>query len=614
MGRIAVLPPAVQGQIAAGEVIERPASIVKELVENAIDAGARHVDVVLEDGGVGGLLVRDDGIGMTPDDAELAFARHATSKLRAADDLEQVGTFGFRGEALPSIAAAGRVILRTRDADAATGSTIEASEQGVSRGAPIGMPQGTVVEVRDLFARAPARRKFLRQPATELGHAVDTVTRLAVAYPHIGMRVTHDRRFVLDLPPVDGLRARLVQVLGRARAESLVEIHDTLGDYEVSGFLGSPRDTLGSPRLVWTYVRIGSGGDGGAPRWIRDRLLLRAVLDGYETLIMRGRYPICVLTVGLPPGSVDVNVHPAKLEVRFRDTRPIHRVVSETIRRGLTAALGGQREGGGSHASETEGLLSTGAGDRAAVDGGSDAVGEPRAREETSAPSMEAPGDVAEGPSRPYAVGGEEARLEQRELWQAAPEGFGGLRFVAQVFEGYLLCDAGNRLVLLDQHAAHERVLYERLVAESATVPVERDELLVPETITVGTTELAHLAEHADMLTRVGLEGEAFGENTYLLRTIPRALRGRDVGELVRAIAADLVSEGVSRAADRMLDRVMATMACHAATRVGQRLDVAAATALLEQMDGVAVNAHCPHGRPVAVQLARAQIEALFGR
>src|SRR5207247_1643556 len=417
----------------AGEVIDRPASVVKELVENALDAGAHHVDVRLAAGGLELIAVRDDGEGMAAEDALVAFARHATSKLARAEDLPTVATLGFRGEALPSIAAVARVRLVTRRAAAAGGVAVEADAGGTRPAGAAGAPPGTSVEVRELFAETPARRKFLRSAATEVGHVVDVLTRLAVASPAVGFRLEHDRREVLAFPPVADARQRLVQVLGRARAAGLVPVEAAAGGYTLAGFLAPPRETLATARLVWTYVAVGGAGSG---RWVRDRLLLRAVLDGYASLVMRGRYPIAVLFLGIPPGEVDVNVHPAKLEVRFR----------------------------------------------------SPAAG----------------------------------------------------------------CRAGG---------------------------VAGDRLLVPETIALPAAESAALAEHAAALAGAGLEGEPFGEGTFLLRTVPRLLGGRDVGALVRAVAGELVEEGASAAAERATDAALATIACHGLVRVGQRPGAAEAGA-----------------------------------
>ncbi len=587
MGKVAILPPVVQGQIAAGEVIERPASVVKELVENALDAGARHVDVSLRGGGIDRIAVRDDGEGMDADDALLAFARHGTSKLTTLEQLEGVTTLGFRGEALPSIAAAGSVRLVTRRADDAAAVTIEADASGARPAGPAGAPAGTLVEVRDLFATTPARRKFLRTTNTEVGHVVDLLTRLAVACPDVGFRLAHDDREVVAYPPVRGLRERLAQVLGAERAGSMIECDAGGGDLSLTAFLGPPRESLSTTRLVWTFVSLAArSGAPTARRWVRDRLLLRAVLDGYESLLMRGRYPVAMLFLATAPGEIDVNVHPAKLEVRFRRPQAVHQMIVSALRSRLTAALGPPQ--------------------------GATGVAEPPPRWETAPALRLAPlpvgGDASPAPAATPAGG------TQTGLWQPAPEGFASLRFVAQLLDGYLLCEGAGRVVLLDQHAAHERVRFERLRAEHAAGAVTRDGLLVPETITLPPVQLAALVEHERTLAALGLEGEPFGDGTFLLRTVPRLLRGQDVGELIRALAADLAEHGASLAGERAADAVLATLACHSAVRVGQRMPPEQVRALLDAMDTVDVNAHCPHGRPVAVELSRARLEALFGR
>ncbi len=588
MGKVAILPPSVQGQIAAGEVIERPASVVKELVENALDAGARHIDVSLVQGGIDRITVRDDGAGLAPDDALLAFARHATSKLRQAEELAAVTTLGFRGEALPSIAAAGAMRLVTRRADDETAVAVEADAEGARGAGPAAGSIGTVVEVRELFATTPARRKFLRTTSTEVGHVVDLLTRLAVAWPETGFRLEHDGREVIAYPPVRGLRERLAQVLGHERAAAMIECEASSGGLSLSAFLGPPRESLSTTRLVWTFVSLeAQGGGPSARRWVRDRLLLRAVLDGYESLLMRGRYPVAMVFLSTAPGELDVNVHPAKLEVRFRRPQAVHQLIVTALRSRLAAALGPGVAAG-----------------------------------------MSPPAGVAERPpayvSRPLAGG---IRLvpteaspappppaEQATLWHPVPEGFAGLRFIGQVLDGYLLCEGTERVVLIDQHAAHERVRFERLRAEHAAGAVARDALLVPETVALPAVQVAALAEHEPTLSAAGLEGEPFGDGTFLLRTVPRLLRGQDVGALLRALAAELVEDGASLAAGRAADAVLATLACHSAVRVGQRLGPEQVRALLQSMDTIDINAHCPHGRPVAVELSRARLESLFGR
>jgi DNA mismatch repair protein MutL len=579
MARIAVLPPELQGLIAAGEVVERPASVVKELVENALDAGARHVEIRLEGGGVDGICVVDDGEGMAAEDAVVAFARHATSKLRSLDDLAAVPSLGFRGEALPSIAAAGRVRVVTRRVEDPAGTAVAADVRGAAPAGPAAAAPGTTIEVRDLFGETPARRKFLRATATEVGHVVDAVTRLAVASPTTGFRVTSDGREVFAYPPVRDLRQRLAQVLGAERAAAFVEMRGTDGAVEVTGLLGPPRESLASPRLLWTYVGFRGR---GAVRAVRDRLLMHAVLDGYGSFVVKGRYPMGVVVVRVAPGDMDVNVHPAKLEVRFRRSSTVHQVVAGTIRARLREML---------------------------------APGAPAA-DTAPAPFVvaERPEDAAPGAGVPRLPLPGAVPAEQTTLWRPADAGFRALRFVGQLFDGYLLCERAGGAVLIDQHAAHERVLYERLQAAHAARGVEADPLLVPETIAVSATESAALAEHAAALEQAGFAGEPFGDGTYLLRTVPRLLRDRDAGSVVRAVAAELAAGDAPAAARRAVDRVLATVACHGAVRVGQRLEAAQVEALLASMDGVPVNAHCPHGRPVAAELRRSAIEALFQR
>ncbi len=577
MGKIAILPPAVQGQIAAGEVVERPASVVKELVENALDAGARHVAVQLAAGGLDAIVVADDGEGMTAEDAVVAFARHATSKLARAEDLLAVTTLGFRGEALPSIAAVARVRVVTRRHDASAAAVVEADGAGARAAGIAGASPGTTVEVRALFGATPARRKFLRAPATELGHVVDALTRLAVASPTVGFRLEHDGRELLAFPPVRDLRQRLAQVLGRARGAALVAVEATGGRCVLGGFLAPPTEHLASARLLWTYVSIG----GGTPRWVRDRLLMRAVLDGYESLLMRGRYPVAMLFLDLEPGEVDVNVHPAKLEVRFHHSTAVHQLIAPTVRGRLAAALAPTRPA----------AATAGEGTPAYGTAAEPVPTMPFARPGPTTPTPETPG-----------------------LWAPVPQGFRALRFVGQIFDGYLLCEGEGRVVLIDQHAAHERVVFERLRADRLAGGVARDRLLVPETVELPAAHAAALAEHADALAAAGLEGEPFGGDTFLLRTVPHLLRGKDVGALLRAIAGELVDEGASAGAERAVDAALATVACHSVVRVGQHLDPAQVQALLASMDGVAVAAHCPHGRPVAAELSRVQLETLFRR
>jgi DNA mismatch repair protein MutL len=422
-----------------------------------------------------------------------------------------------------------------------------------------------------------------------VGHVVDCLTRLAVAAPETGFRLLSERGELFAYPPVQDVRQRLAQVLGTERARHFVEVAANQGGVTIAGLLGPPRESIASARLLWTYVGFRNG-EPGAVRWVRDRVLTHAILDGYESLVVRGRYPAAVLVVRVAPGELDVNVHPAKLEIRFQRSAAVHQLVAGVIRARLRAALAPVASSGDGVATPLVGQ------------GDAWAVGE-------SIVSYSVRADAV--PRLPLAGADDDV---QSSLWQPATEGFRRLRFVGQLFDGYLLCEREGRALLIDQHAAHERVLYERLQAEHDARGVESDALLVPETIALSATECATLAEHAAMLRAAGLDGEPFGEGTYLLRTMPRLLRDHDAGTLLRALAAELATTGASQAAARAVDHVLATIACHSAVRVGQRLEATQVDALLASMDAVAVNAHCPHGRPVAVELRRSAIEALFQR
>jgi DNA mismatch repair protein MutL len=368
--------------------------------------------------------------------------------------------------------------------------------------------------------------------------------------------------------------------VGRERGSTLVEIEAARDGLGLIALLGPPRDTVASARLVWTYVAIGPDAVG---RWVRDRLLLRAVLDGYASLLPRGRYPVAVLWLRVPAGAIDVNVHPAKLEVRFQRSTAVHQLIVPALRGRLAAALGPAPAPAG----EVPVLPIVSAAAAAAV---------------------------AEAPAA-YAAGeGQTEGTIQESLWTPVAGGFASLRFVGQLFDGYLLCEGEGRVVLIDQHAAHERVVFERLRAEQRATAVAVDRLLVPEAVELTVAQAGIVAEHAPALAAAGFEGEPFGERTFLFRTVPRLLRGRDVGTVLRALADELLEHGASAAAERARDAVLATIACHSVVRVGQRLDAPAVHALLRAMDGVEISAHCPHGRPVAAELSRPEVEGLFGR
>jgi DNA mismatch repair protein MutL len=617
MGRIRVLSEALANQIAAGEVVERPASVVKELLENALDAGAARVTVAIRGGGCESIVVRDDGEGMAREDAALAFARHATSKIRDAGDLVSIASFGFRGEALSSIAAAADVELLTRRPDEESGTRVRV-RGGVIDTSEAGAPPGTRVEVQNLFASLPARRKFLKRPATEFGHIGEMVTRLAIAAPEVGFVVTHDDREVLNYPPVGHPAERLLQALGKDAGGDLVEFETQDASLSVNGYLGRPERSLSTARLVLTYV------DG---RFVRDRVLTRAILDGYDTVLMKGRYPLAVVFLRAAPGDVDVNVHPTKAEVRFHDPGRVHRLLAGGIRRRLREALGAA-----AGASRVEGVrmvaaravgTAPAAADDTSVAGRRSAgeqrltwrrVAEATMRDEAS---RQDPGAGQAGEARvPY--GGRPGLAEplqavSGELGTAA-SGFRSLAVLGQVLDGYLACASRRGLVLIDQHAAHERVRFEQLRGQLASGSVAVQRLLVPEPLTLGVRDVQALEEAGEALVRLGLEGEPFGDGTYLLRAVPALRADSGWGAVVRDLAAELAEVGAGRGLEATVDALLARMACHSAVRVGRRMEPAEIQALLHAMDGIDLAGYCPHGRPAYVELDAGALERMFKR
>jgi DNA mismatch repair protein MutL len=629
MGRIAILPPALANQIAAGEVIERPASVVKELVENSVDAGATRVAVSVRGGGCQSIIVRDDGEGMSREDALLAFARHATSKIECLDDLIGIQSFGFRGEALASIAAAADVELLTRRADDDTATRVCTRAGVVVDVADAGSARGTQVEVRDLFGALPARRKFLRRPATEFGHAAEVINRMALAAPAVGFTLTHDEREVLDFPPVTSPADRLLQVIGRECAGSMIHFEARTSAISVQGYLGRPDHSLSSARLLLTYV-------GG--RFVRDRVLTRAMLAGYDTVLMRGRYPVAVVFLEVAAGEVDVNVHPAKAEVRFRDPGLVHRFVAGRIAERLRGVLNravrpapaqsvqpagpvGGRPGEAPPTmeawkrprSEVIRSDSEGTGWKAERQGISTADSRKASVGEAESSYGSEPGHSAvwvEGPGPAVSATGSAGR----SLLQTPGGFFGSLRVLGQILDGYVVCASDRGLVLVDQHAAHERVRFEQLRKQLASGGVPMQRLLVPEPLTLGVRDVRALEDAGEALARLGFEGEPFGDGVYLLRAVPAVLADTNCAAVLRDVAAERAELGASRGVEEAVETVLASIACHSAIRLGRRLEEAEAEALLRAMDEVDFSGYCPHGRPAFVEIDAAALERMFKR
>lgn len=589
--RIRVLPPTVADKIAAGEVVERPASVVKELIENSLDAGASDIRIELEDAGVGLIAVVDDGCGIPPDDAVLAFARHATSKVRDVDDLFHIRTMGFRGEALASIAAVSTTTLVTRRAGDLGGTRVLVRGGEMAEVGETGAPVGTRIEVVDLFGNTPARRKFLKSAATEVGHVTEMVTRTALAFPGVGFHLSHGRRVLVDFP-AGKPQERLAQVVGRDRAATMLRFQYQTPAGEVQGWLSGSHVSYPSNRQIFTYVN---------GRFVRDKLVSHAVTAGYSTLLMHGRYPGAVVFIEVPLEDVDVNVHPAKSEVRFRMGGAVH----DLITRAVKECLRGQGPQLGSDRSDR----SVGS-DGSAGSVRSDPVGPPPIGRLRLVPFERAAGaPAAERPAWPPPQASPPPPVDD-----AAPGFFSGLQLIGQAFEGYLVCQSGDALVVIDQHAAHERVMFEKLRIGYGAGGVARQRLLVPVTVDVGPGTAAQLAEQAADLENLGFEIEDYGGGTVAVRAVPALLGDEDPAKLVRDLAAEVADVGSSRSLTQAAEGVLATLACHSAVRVGQTLGRDQVRALLASMDGIDFAHNCPHGRPAYITLRRGDLERLFKR
>ena len=575
---IRLLPEATVNRIAAGEVIERPAAAVKELVENALDAGAGRIAVALAGGGIDRIEVADDGCGIAADFLALAVQRHATSKL-ADDSLVRIATLGFRGEALPSIGAAARLAITSRPRGAPHASLIRVEGGRVLPVSPAAGPPGTLVVASELFYATPARRKFLRIPRTEAEHAEAAVRRLALAAPHVAFRLTSDGATVFDLPEQDRA-ARVASLLGPEATAALLPVAAERGRYRLSGFAAAPTVTRATAAGQSLVVN-------GRP--VADPVLKTAVRVAYREVIAAGRHPVVALYLDLPPEELDVNVHPAKTELRFRDAAAVRSLVIGGIGHALAAPAG---------AAAPPTVPSTGQ-----LPG----PGRPRLR---LVPSQA---------RRPPGMAEAQLALTGTPLARAlpapapSPHPLGAP--LAQLLDTYILAVAADgSLVLVDQHAAHERLTHEALRAQFAEGGVRPQPLLLPAVVDLPPASAGRLLAEADALARLGLEIEAFGRGAVLVRALPAALGAPDPGPLLRDLADELAEAGEATALAARLDAMLARLACHGSIRAGRRLGAAEMDALLRQMEATPRAATCSHGRPTFLKLSRAEIERLFGR
>lgn len=608
MSVIRVLPPELINQIAAGEVIERPSSVVKELVENSLDAGANRVEVDIEQGGARLIRVRDDGGGIHPDELPLAVASHATSKIGSFDDLEHVASMGFRGEALASVSSVARFALtsRPRDADAAFRIEVDGGKLQAAR--PAQHPPGTSVEVRDLFYNVPARRKFMRAERTEFAHIDDLLKSLALARSSVEFRLSHNGKPVRVWKAArdeHAALARVADVLGQEFPSASLRIDHAAAGLRLSGWVGLPTASRGQPDSQFFYVN---------GRLVRDRVVAHAVRQAYADVLFHGRHPAFVLYLELDPAGVDVNVHPAKHEVRFREQRLVHDFLFRSLHEALAQTRAGQAEGAGEEPQPAYATASL-----------------PATSGRPTAPSW--PGQfsqnrlslgVREQPLGEYAAllgasaeptGGAmptwvPPSMPQESAEEVPPLGYA----IAQLKSIYVLAENAHGLVLVDMHAAHERITYEKLKSARAGNQLRSQVLLVPLSLAVSAREAAAAEEHAESLAAWGLELSRGGPSAVVVRRIPALLEGADVGQLTRDVLSELAQHGSSRRLQELENELLSTMACHGSVRAGRRLTVPEMNALLREMEATERSGQCNHGRPTWTQLSLAELDRLFLR
>jgi DNA mismatch repair protein MutL len=574
--KIILLPESWASRIAAGEVVDRPASVVKELVENSLDAGAREISVWVEGSGVALIRVSDDGEGMGPEDLALAVERHSTSKLKEESDLFRIGTLGFRGEALPSIGSVAKLEIISRARGEPMGYRLRVEAGKKEEPVATGCAAGTTVEVRELFFSTPARRKFLKSPQTELGHITDVINRMALAFPETHFRLDHGGRVLCDHVAQARAEDRLRQVWGEEIADGMVPLDLTKRNVRLAGFLSVVPLSLPNSRYLMTYVNR---------RFVRDRILTHAVLQGYETLLMKGRYPAAVIYLQVPLGEVDVNVHPAKYEVRFRRQADTHDAVVEGVREGLkqraktpiASRVGFQDSG-----------LPPGVSESARAYGADSTV------EQLNFAPGRASAALIRGP--------------------AGGEFFSSLEILGQLLGCYVICASPGGLVMIDQHAAHERVAFEKMRAEIDSSGAERQTLLLPQVLELPYSEAVLFDGMLGLLEQTGFTVEPFGRNTFALKALPAILPPGDYREALRRMVAEAMEAGRAGELRRDLEERLMTIACHSVIRAHRKLDREEMRALLRALDQTSFATQCPHGRPVMAEFSQSELEKMFRR
>lgn len=687
MPTIRQLPQGLINKIAAGEVIERPASVVKELMENSIDAGATRVELTIEGGGIDLIRISDNGCGIAEEQLPLAVASHATSKLQDADDLFDVHTLGFRGEALASIAEISHLTVRTRVADADSGA--ELSVRGGEKTAivPTGCPVGTIIEVRNLFFNTPVRRNFLRTPQTEAGHITEAFTRIALAFPQVAFVMRSGNRVTHDLPATDAWQQRIEAFFGEEIASSLIRVNSSQDEATLTGFVADPTISRSNNRMQYIFLN---------GRHIKDRSLQHALGEAYRGLMMVGRYPVCFLRLDLPPDKVDVNVHPTKMEVRFQESGKLYSQLLKTLRHeflttDLTARARhvpgpvpkGLREASGekeaehsresevvvapdttvdagrwdSHADQVTAVSQTAhLGKQSAEtlgltadvpafrpfptrDGGGVGISDlPPLPQQTPGSSPFQDGETQDGDSQSsvpsqlppgaevWGFGDEDEAAQSESDLLTAHSGDGIQRsddaeailarshLGFQVHNRYLITQDENGMVIVDQHALHERIIYQQLREKAQSRELESQRLLVPEPLDLTPSEASAAVEHQEVLKQIGIEIEPFGGDTVLMTSYPAILARMRPAEVMRQVLEPLMSGGKAPDVRDLIDEILNMLACKAAVKAGDKLSAEEITALLEQKEIYQDTHHCPHGRPTALFFSREQLDKMFKR
>ena len=584
--KIKIMPEALAIKIAAGEVIERPASVVKELVENSIDAKATDISIYIHDGGRKLIKIIDNGEGMTREDAAIAFERHATSKLLKEEDLYAIHTMGFRGEALPSISAVSETVLTTKVSGEIAGSVVRVKGGMIEEVSDAGCADGTTVEVRNIFFNTPARLKFMRSVSTETGHISDAVTRLALAYPSVRFRLYNNDALMLETSLKADLKIRAADIFGRDFLKDIIPVEAGDSFLKIHGFIAKPETAYSTTKGLFIYVNN---------RWIRDRGINHAIINGYRNCLADGKYPFVVLFIDIAPQHVDVNVHPTKCEVRFKNPKDIYEVMKNSIEAALASLYASF---GGPH-SKSSG--------RGGIDGNwREGVKENTARYEASPPSHARGFEISSQPSQ---------QVEFPETTFDKALFFEELEVIGQLWSEYLLCQREDEFYVVDQHAAAERVAFEKLKKDYyISRHVNGQMLLLPQRVEVSLQERDVMEGSLPVLTNLGFDIEPFGNNTFIIRSVPDMLSGMDCRGLIQDLIDELVSSDMSFRIEDKLDNILMRIACHSVIRGKRTLSNEEAKVLLKRLALVNFSGNCPHGRPVIKAISRFEIEKMFKR